>query len=65
MAPKAKAGMSWVVVGQAQNGDIRFVVGPFDTSAKADAWAKAHLTSPAAGSGLRYFITELGGPEEI
>ncbi len=65
MAQKAKGGTRWVVVGQAQNGDILFVVGPFSTSGKADTWAKAHLTSPAAGSGLRYYITELRGPEEM
>ncbi len=65
MAQKAKTGTRWVVVGQAQDGDILFVVGPFKTSGEGDAWAKQHLTSPAAGSGLRYYITELRGPEEI
>lgn len=53
----------WVVVGQSQNGEILFAVGPFETSEKADAWAKQHLTSPAEGSGLRYYITDLRSPD--
>jgi len=64
MAQKVKGGR-WVVVGQSQNGEILFVVGPFETSATGDTWAKEHLTSSAKGSGLRYYITELRGPEEL
>jgi hypothetical protein len=59
---KTKAA-KWVVVGQSQNGEILFVVGPFESSGDGDTWAKQHLTSPAEGSGLRYYITELRGPE--
>lgn len=58
-------GKRWVVVGQSQNGEIRFVVGPFDTSDKGDAWAKGHLTGPVRGSGLRYYITELQDPGDL
>ncbi|MFB3817943.1 MAG: hypothetical protein ACE147_09800 [Candidatus Methylomirabilales bacterium] len=55
----------WVVVGQSQNGDILFVVGPFDTSDRGDAWAKGHLTGPVRGSGLRYYITEMQAPGDL
>ncbi len=57
-------GGGWVVVGQSQNGEILFVVGPFATSAEGDTWAGRHLRSPAKGSGLRYYITELRAPLE-
>lgn len=62
---RAARSKQWVVVGQSQNGEILFVVGPFETSDTADAWAKIHLTSPDKGSGLRYYITELQGPKEM
>jgi hypothetical protein len=55
----------WVVVGQSQNGEILFVVGPFQTSQTGDTWARQHLTGPVKGSGLRYYITELRTPEEM
>jgi len=61
--PRRVQPVSWVVVGQAQNGDILFVRGPFVTSDTADAWAKRHLTAPTQGSGLRYYITEMQDPE--